>query len=124
VKLVVTERGSDAARSAWRDTDRVVSSLLLYPEARAALGRAARAGATGSAKASLEWLWEQVDTVAVDEPLARSAADLAERCRLRAYDAVHLASALSLPEEDVVLISADRELLEAARALGLNTAPV
>jgi hypothetical protein len=73
---------------------------------------------------SLEWLWEQVDAVAVDEPLARSAADLAERCGLRAYDAVHLASALSLPEEDVVLVSADRELLEAAQALGLNTAPV
>jgi hypothetical protein len=116
VKLILTERGSDAARSAWRDTDRVVSSLLLYPEARAALGRVARA--------SLESLWEQVDRVAIDEPLARSAADLAERCRLRAYDAVHLASALSLPEEDVVLVSADRDLLEAAQALGLDTAPV
>jgi len=127
VKLVVTERGSDAARDAWRDTDMVVSSLLLYPEARAALGRAARArraGATQRAKESLEWLWEQVDAVALDEPLVRSAANLAERCHLHAYDAVHLASALSLADEDIVLVTADRKLLEAAQALGLNTASV
>jgi uncharacterized protein len=127
VKLVVTERGSDAARTVWGDSARVASSLLLYPEARAALARAARerrTGATRRATTSLELLWEQVVALEIDEPLVRSAADLAERCRLRAYDAVHLASALSVADDEVVLVSADQALLEAARGMGLTTSAV
>ncbi len=124
MKLIVPEHGSGEVISVWRDADRVVSSRLLYPEARAAMGRATRTrrldkDAAQGARTLVERLWRDVDRVDVSEDLARSAGDLAETHALRAYDAVHLASALSIA--DAVLVAADDELIGAARALGLAT---
>jgi hypothetical protein len=41
---------------------------------------------------------------------------------LRAYDAVHLASAVSVADAELVVVAADADLLAAARRLGLATA--
>jgi uncharacterized protein len=101
----------------------LVSSQLVYPEARAALGAAARGGRIGestdiSAVATLEDLYAQLRTVAIDEPLARHAGDLAAHHGLRGYDAVHLACALQLHGEDILLATWDNALNAAARATG------
>jgi uncharacterized protein len=101
----------------------VVSSQLLYPEARAALAAAARGGRIGesthtSAVATLEELYAQLRTVAIDEPLARHAGDLAAQHALRGYDAVHLACALRLHGDDVLMATWDNALNTAARATG------
>jgi predicted nucleic acid-binding protein len=101
----------------------VVSSQLVYPEARAALAAAARGGRIGesthfSAVATLEELYAQLRTVAIDEPLSRQAGDLAAKHALRGYDVVHLACALALEGDDILLATWDDALNAAARATG------
>jgi predicted nucleic acid-binding protein len=99
----------------------VVSSQLVYPEARAALAAAARRdriskSTHGRALATLEELYAQLRIVAIDEPLARHAGDLAAQHALRGYAAVHLACALALEGDDVLLATWDDALNAAARA--------
>jgi uncharacterized protein len=100
-----------------------VSSQLVYPEARAALAAAACGGRIGesthfSAVATLEELYAQLRTVAIDEAVARQAGDLAAKHALRGYDAVHLGCALALDGDDVLLATWDDALNAAARATG------
>jgi predicted nucleic acid-binding protein len=107
----------------WDRADLLVSSQLVYPEARAALAAATRASrideAThASAVATLEDLYAQLRIVAIDEPLARQAGDLAAQHALRGYDAVHLACALRLEGRDILLATWDNALNSAARATG------
>jgi hypothetical protein len=52
--------------------------------------------------------------VAIDEPLARQAGDLATQHALRGYDAVHLACALNIESDDMPLATLDNALLEGA----------
>lgn len=120
------EPGAAEVAGAWLGADRRVSSLLLYPEARAALARALRAGRLDphralTARRRVEALWAALDRVELTEALAQRAGDLAERCRLRGYDAVHLASLEHLGRDETVLVSADEELLGAAGTLGFMT---
>jgi hypothetical protein len=126
VKLLVPEQGAAATAELWLVADRRVSSLLLYPEVRSALARAARANRLGrhqlaAARRRVEGLWAAVDRVELTEVLGRRAGDLSERFSLRAYDAVHLASVEQVGDPDTVLASADDSLLAAARALGFAT---
>jgi hypothetical protein len=56
--------------------------------------------------------------LAIDDVLARHAGDLAEKHALRGYEAVHLACALQLRGDDVLLATWDNALKAAARATG------
>lgn len=57
-----------------------------------------------------------------DEALMQHSIDLVLENDLRTLDSVRLSTALSLPEEnDVVLISADRELVSTAEQRGITT---
>jgi uncharacterized protein len=101
----------------------LVSSQLVYPEARAALAAAARASRIDrsthvTAVATLDELHAQLRIVAIDEPLARYAGDLAAEYALRGYDAVHLACALQVQGDDILLATWDNALNAAARATG------
>jgi predicted nucleic acid-binding protein len=107
----------------WDRADLLVSSQLVYPEARAALAAAARAGRIDQPKhvnavAALEDLYTQLRIIAIDEPLARQAGDLTSQHALRGYDAVHLACALNVEGDDVLLATWDNDLNSAARATG------
>jgi predicted nucleic acid-binding protein len=107
----------------WDRADLIVSSQLVFPEARAALAAATRAGHIDepthvSAVATLEDLYAQLRIIAIDEPLAREAGDLAGQHALRGYDAVHLACALQLEGDDILLATWDNALNSAARATG------
>ena len=102
---------------------------MLYPETRAAVARARRMGRLQQrdllrARRRVETLWAAVDRVPVTEELARRAGDLAEAHALRAYDALHLASAVAVADDETVLVAADGELLASAQAVGLATAPI
>jgi hypothetical protein len=82
IKLVFDEPGCELAVELWDRADVIVASQLVSPEARAAVSAGARAGridesAHASAVAALEDLYAQVRIVAIDEPLARRAGDLA-----------------------------------------------
>ena len=97
VKLYVEEIGSDAVRDLVAESVVVSTSMVAYPETRAALTRLRRNGdlspATFSAaKRSFERQWPAFFTLDVTEPVSREAGELAERYALRGFDALHLAS--------------------------------
>ena len=128
VKLLVDEDGSDLAAQLWDAADAVVSSRLAYPEVQAALAAAARTGRLGaSAESDAErgWadFWAATRAVELSERIAESAGDLAKRWALRGVDAVHLASALALGKNDIVLAAWDVRLAAGAMAAGLRVVP-
>ncbi len=101
VKLYVEEEGSSSVRKLVERAELVATSVVAYPEARAALARQRREGGLTSAgydraKNDFEQDWPRYLTIEVNEAVYRSAGDLAERHHLRAFDGLHLASYLSL----------------------------
>jgi predicted nucleic acid-binding protein len=127
VPLLVTETGTPLSRELWDSADEVVTSRLLYVEAAAALARARRMDRITerhhqAAVASLSDLWRDFRVVEVDDFVTRRAAELADRCALRGYDAVHCASAERIDAPDLVVASGDKEVLGACAELGLATA--
>lgn len=63
--------------------------------------------------------YEEIATVGVDVQLALEAGTLASEYSLHGYDAIHLATALSLGEHDVALVSWDHDLSQAGLEAGL-----
>lgn len=129
VPLLITEPGSAQAARLWNEADRVVSARLVYPQVRAALAQANRLGRLSSrqlcaAVGELDARCDELDVVELDEQLARDAGDLAETHGLRGYDAVHLAAANRVADDDLVLVAGDRQILDAAAAAGLMTAAI
>ncbi|MEX2278868.1 MAG: type II toxin-antitoxin system VapC family toxin [Acidimicrobiia bacterium] len=127
IPLVVEEPGSPVATRLWDEADRVVSVRLIYPEARAALAQAQRIGrvTTRQLRALVEQvdsLYSHLDRLDIDEVLARRASGLAQQFGLRGDDAVHLAGAERLFGAELVLVTGDGPLLDAATALGIAVA--
>jgi uncharacterized protein len=127
VPLLVAEPGSAFCRQLWEEADDVVTTRVLYAEAAAALAQALRLGQLSraghqSALRILEGLWAEFDVVEVDDDLVHRAARLALTCALRGYDAVHCAAAEQLDDNDLVVASGDRKVLDACASLGLATA--
>jgi uncharacterized protein len=124
---VIVETGSDLVAELWDARLDVASSILSYPEARAALAAARRGGRLGAiahrrAREDFEVLYGELLVIGVDGHLAGRAGQLAERLGLRGYDAVHLASALALAA-DVTFVSWDTQRRRAAAASGCAAAP-
>lgn len=97
VKLYVAEAGSETVHRLVNQATIVATSLIAYPETRAALARRRREGALRSAaftlvKRAFEADWPKYFAVEVSASLCREAGELAERYRLRGFDSVHLAS--------------------------------
>ena len=127
VKLVVVEDGSELAAELWGSAYPVASSILAYPEGRAALAAARRLDRLGGeehreALAAFQELYTELVAVGVDQGLATRAGEHAEDLGLRGYDAVHLATALELGDEEVVLVTWDRDLARAGEQVGLGLA--
>jgi len=123
VKLYVEEAGATTVRRVVQDATQVGTSRVTYAEARAAFARRARErGFAPSAHKALvrsfEQEWETYVRLDVTEPLIKLAGDLAERHALRAYDAIQLASALTLQRDlhaaPMGFVAADLPLLKAA----------
>jgi uncharacterized protein len=128
VKLVVEEEGSDVASALWDGCDAALSSRVAYPEVCAALAAASRnhdideAGLTAAVR---EWeeFWAAVRPVELTREVELHAGGLASRRALRGADAVHLASALAIGAQDLVVAVWDRRLHEGAAAEQLRVAP-
>lgn len=125
MKLVLVEPESRSAGEAWSRADRCWSTVALYAEARAAVAaawRSRRLHDEGRRLSSdlLERLWNGLDRIDVTEALALRAGELAERCALRGYDAIHLASAEAILDEGDVMVVSDTRLAEAAASLGID----
>jgi len=127
VPLLIDEAGTERARGQWLAADRLVTVRLSHVEARAAIAQALRTGRITPAQhraavAELPRLLEQVELVDIDDELVHHAGELAEARSLRAYDAVHLAAALSARDPELVVVAGDAALLTAAATEGLATA--
>ena len=122
------ETGGEGAHRLWNATIPILASWLVHTEAVVSLEAAARRGrlAAGSlvrARGELERRWSSIDAVAVTPGLAREAGALAGRHRLRALDAVHLATALAADGEPIVMATWDHELRRASLEAGLDVVP-
>lgn len=132
VKLYVAEPLSQELSAAVDEAEAVATSLLAYAEAMAAFARARR-----EARLSLhgyrhivdafEEDWPRYIAVEVTDRLVKNAGHLAVSRALRGYDALHLASALSLHERVsslMMFMAFDRELSIAAKREALRIHPL
>jgi predicted nucleic acid-binding protein len=119
IKRYLVESGSDVVREAAAAAEERFMLRIGFVETVAAIAREAGAARVQEFRSD----WPLMTVVEVDEALAERAAELAVSDRLGALDALHLASALLIPGEDVVLATWDRRLHAAAQARGLATLP-
>ena len=129
VKLVIDEPGSEDVAMLWDGADAVTTSRVAHPEVRAALAAAHRDGRLDEeshrvATAAWQAFHQALRLVELTPQLEADAGDLAERHALSGFDAIHLASALTLTRLPIIVATWDVRLLRAARSAGLNSLPV
>jgi hypothetical protein len=126
VKLLVQEAHSSEVKAAARLAGTCGTSRIAYVETLAALARREREGLAPhlaqEIRASFETMWESLMLVEVNRPITVRAAVLARTHGLRAYNAVHLASAQEIHETipDTVFACFDERLNKAAMAQGMR----
>ncbi|HEX3711296.1 MAG TPA: type II toxin-antitoxin system VapC family toxin [Trebonia sp.] len=128
VKLVLEEPGTALASELWDACDAALSSRLAFPEVRAALAASARNHQLGAdellnAERAWEEFWAATRKVELTAEVEQRAGQLARSHALRGADAVHLASALAVEDDDLVVAVWDRRLRGGALASGLQIAP-
>ncbi len=128
MKLLVEEDGTDLVAQLWDGCDAALSSRLAYPEVRAALAAAHRnhtleANGLETALQIWEEFWSATRPVELRPDVERHAGELAQLHSLRGADAVHLASALTVPKMELIVAVWDKRLHAGAHAEGLATAP-
>ena len=104
VKLYVEETASADVEGWVGSAELTATSLIAYAEARAAFSRRFREHAYSSKDhkrlvSQFESDWKNFMAIHVTGELVRRAGDYAEKHGLRGFDAVHLASALTLREK-------------------------
>lgn len=129
IKLLVDEPGAEEARSAYSEADGIRTTAIAHVEATAALvrmrkGRRLTPSQLNRALDDLESIWRGIFSHATDDVLLAKAAESARTHSLRAYDAVHLAGALSFAAgEELEFACWDKELRDAARKHGFALIP-
>lgn len=131
VKRYVAEPGADLVSQAIAAAVVVGSSVICRAEMAAALAKAVRlnvlpAADAAAALAVFRSEWPRLVRVQVSEAVIAQADNLAWELGLRGYDAVHLASAVSLRNAigaPVTLATFDRRLWYAASQRGFASFP-
>jgi predicted nucleic acid-binding protein len=131
VKLYVQEPGSEMVRKLVDEASVVGTSKVAYPEARAAFARGFREGLLEEKDyhrvvAALQNDWPSYLTLEVSDSLVWLAGELAEKYRLRGFDSIHLAAAVTLRtrvKDRVVAACFDDRLWEALGAVELEVIP-
>ena len=129
VKLYVQEKNSEKTRGLVKSCEVITTSIISYVEARAAFARKLREEGIKDKTyrqiiADLDSDWENYFVLNLSEDIAKSAGNLSEKYGLRAYDALHLASALFLKKSSsltLVFSCSDNRLKNAAQSEGLET---
>lgn len=128
-KLLVAEDGTDVVFRVLESGGDLATGRIAYPEIRATLAAALRSSrideaAHAAARTTLDDLvWPELGVVEVTATLAQGAGDLAERHALRGFEAIHLAAALEVAGQDLVVVTWDRRLWDAARSEGIAVLP-
>jgi predicted nucleic acid-binding protein len=129
VKLLVNEPASDIARNAVNESASLSTSAITYVEATSALTRMQKGGRLSTAQiatalSSLNELGGDLFVHAVTDDIVFAASQAASKHALRAYDSLHLATALAFAKvESIAFACWDRELREAARIRGFTLVP-
>jgi hypothetical protein len=129
IKLLVDEPGAEEARSAYAEADGIRTTAIAHVEATAALarmrkGRRLTPSQLNRALDDLENIWRGIFSHAVTDALLANAAESARTHALRAYDAMHLAGALSFATgEELDFACWDKELRSAAQKHGFTLTP-
>lgn len=131
VKLYIEEKGSALVRHLVDEAVLVATSRIAYAEARAALARTWREGALSEedyrqSTIHLRADWEAYFTLDLAESVVQVAGDLAERHRIRGFDAIHLASGLTLSRrvrDPITFVCWDTRLWNAAQEEGFDMIP-
>jgi predicted nucleic acid-binding protein len=129
VKRFVSEAGTKEVQSLQAKGEPVASATIAYVELYSGLTRRHREGVLSQlhyrrACRSFERDWMAIVKVELSDEILNSARSLIQRHALRAFDAVHLASALGLQaavNSPVTFVAADRRLLRAAAGERLAT---
>ncbi len=128
IKRFVEERGSALVQSLVAGGASVSTAKIAYAEVYAGLTRRQREGHLSKIQYALacrqfERDWRAYIRVDLRDEILALARDLIQRHPLRGFDAIHLASALSLKRalgEDTTFAAADGRLLKASEAEGLR----
>jgi len=124
IKRFVTERGSPLVERLVREEGPIATAKIAYVEVYAGLTRKHREGHLPGSQYALacrqfETDWQAHIRVDLQDEILVVARNLIRRHPLRGFDAIHLASALSLRAalgEEITFAAADERLLRAARA--------
>ena len=119
VKRYVAEGGSDEVRLAMSAAESWSSCRLAFVETVRAVGL--KAGDVAIRRVHRDWHAFRV--IELDQNLAERSAMLAGEHALKALDAIHLAAALDVRGEDLMVATWDIRLHRAAGAHGLRTLP-
>jgi uncharacterized protein len=128
IKRFVNEKGSPLVQSIVQRKGAIATAKIAYAEIFAGLTRKLREGNLSKAQYALacrqfESDWQAYLRVELADNILLLARDLIQRRPLRGFDAVHLASALSLKialGEEITFAAADGRLLKAAEAENLE----
>ena len=125
VKIWVDEAHSDQVRAAVRGASHLGSSMVAHAELGATLARLERERLLTheereDIQSDFRARWVRMHRVGVGPRLARRGADLARTHALRGFDAIHLATALTLQERlgSLTFVCFDKGLMKAAMAEG------
>lgn len=130
VKIYVEEKGSLGIVELVDRSMAAATSIVAYAESRAAFARRMREGAftkTGyrNLVLSFERDWINYVQVKVTQELMQLAGNLAEKHALRGFDAIHLASAVTLMKSGIpIVFSCYDEKLQQASSLEKLNQPV
>jgi predicted nucleic acid-binding protein len=127
VPLLINEPSSPRCLTLWQQADTACSSAIIRLEASAALAQARRNSRIKNTELvdaldSMDELLSDMNLIQVDTGVIREGAAFARSCALRAYDALHCATAFSAADEDFVAASGDAALLRSWQQIGLTTA--
>jgi predicted nucleic acid-binding protein len=128
VKLYVEEEDSPRIADLVKSSTVTATSLIAYTEARAAFARRFRKNAFTPDEyrhliSVFDKDWENYLIVRVTKELVRLAGNLAEKHGLRAFDAIHLSSAITLRAEisaPLIFSCSDRKLQQASNVEDLD----
>ncbi len=123
IKLIHVETGTDTAQRLWRSASTLCASSIVVPEVASVIRRVS--GPSGPGQLQQAWTSRRryVSMISIDPSVIALAEDLAGRHPLSGADALHLASALTTNFGNLIFLTWDRRLHQAAHAEGLTVAP-
>lgn len=128
IKFFVVEKGSVLVADLVRRRGPTATATIAYAEVYSGLTRRLREGYCSKSQylaisRQFEKEWVSFIRVELGDEVLGLARDLIRRYPLRAFDAIHLASTLTLKtglQEDLTFVAADSRLLRAATEEGLD----